>query len=415
MSTLVVVKTGWQQWQRIRAFRTFTARGWRIVVVDQMLNQSLRVADVPVVCDFSAIPSAVKTLRARVGRPDGILTFSDTGVVAAAEIAEALDLPFLPVEVARRAIDKREQRRACAAAGLPVPDWRTLADQEEAVAAVREWGRTVIKPADRAASVAVRLVDSVDGAASAFHEAARASRRGGAVLTERYLEGPEVSVESIAVEGRQRPICQTAKVNTHGPYFVEMGQSVPAALGPELRERVVALAESACSALDLTWGACHTEVKLTEAGPVIVEVNPRLPGDCVPDLIEMAVGLDAYELLGRHALGEAITVEDLVPRRHRGAAIHFRLSSAGTFLGASSPLVSEAPDWLVEMSVTVPPGHRLEEPRSNSDRLGYAICTGDSAPEAAARARSAIDTLAVRFAPEPAVAVPGTGVGSPEG
>lgn len=415
MRTLVVVKTGWQQSQRMFAFRTFTARGWRIAVVDQMLNQSLRIADVPVVCDLSAIPSAVKALRARVGRPDGILTFSDTGVVAAAGIAEALDLPFLPVEVARRAIDKREQRRAFTAAGLPVPDWRTVADQEEAGAAVREWGRAVVKPADRAASVAVRLVDSVDGAASAFQEAAHASRGGGAVLAERYLPGPEVSVESIAVEGRQRPICLTAKVNTHGPYFVEMGQSVPAALEPELRERVVAVAESACAALGLTWGACHTEVKLTEAGPVIVEVNPRLPGDCVPDLIEMAVGLNAYELLGRHALGEAITVGDLAPRRHSGAAIHFRLTSPGTFLGASSPLEAEPPDWLVEMSMTVPPGRRLEEPTSNSDRLGYAICTGDSAPEAAARARSAIDTLAVRFAPEPAVAAPGTGVGSPEG
>jgi S-sulfo-L-cysteine synthase (3-phospho-L-serine-dependent) len=410
MTTLVVVRTGWQQAQRMFAFRTFTARGWRVAVVDQMLNQSLRVADVPVVCDLSAIPQAVEALRARAGRPDGIVTFSDTGLIAAARIADAFDLPFLPVEVARRAIDKREQRRACAAAGLPVPDWRVVTDQEGARTAVRDWGRTVIKPADRAASVAVQLVDSADDAARAFEEAAHASRRGGAVLAERYLPGPEVSVESIAVDGRQRAICMTEKVNTHGPHFVEIGQSVPCALEPELRESVVAVALSACTALGLDWGACHTEVKLTEAGPVIVEVNPRLPGDCVPDLIHMAIGLNAYELLGRQALGEALTLEDLAPRRQRGAAIHFRLNSPGTFLGASSPLEAEPPDWLVELSVTTLPGHRLEAATSNSDRLGYAICTGDSAHEAAARARSAMDTVTVRLAPEPAPAALETGV-----
>lgn len=411
MTTLLVVKTGWQQSQRMLAFRTFTARGWRVAVVDQLLNQSLRVADVPVVCDLSAVPLAVKAVRSRVGRPDGIVTFSDSGLVAAARIAESLGLPFLPVDVAGRAVDKREQRRACAAAGLPVPDWRVVADQEEAGAAARAWGRTVIKPADRAAGVAVRLVDSPEDAARAFQVAARASRRGGAVLAERYLPGPEVSVESIAVNGRQRAVCVTDKVSTHGPHFVEIGQAVPSALEPGLRESVVGVAQSACAALGLAWGACHTELKLTEEGPVIVEVNPRLPGDCVPDLIDMATGVNVYELLGRQAVGEALTVEDLAPRRSRGAAIHFRLTSPGTFLGASSPLEAEPPDWLVELSVTTHPGHRLEEPTSNSDRLGYAICTGGSAQEAADRARWAADTVEVRMGAEPARPALGSRVG----
>lgn len=412
MTTLLVVKTGWQQSQRMLAFRTFATRGWRVAVLDQLLNQSLRVADVPVVCDLSAVPLVLKTVRRRMGRPDGVVTFSDSGLVAAARIAEAFGLPFLAVEVASRAVDKRDQRRACAAAGLPVPDWRLPADQEEAAAAVREWGRTVIKPADRAASVAVRLVDSAEDAARAYQVAARASRRGGAVLAERYLPGPEVSVESIAVDGRQRAICVTDKVSTHGPHFVEIGQAVPSALEPDLREAVVGIAQSACAALGLTWGACHTEVKLTDRGPVIVEVNPRLPGDCVPDLIDMALGVNVYELLGRQALGETITVEDLAPRTRGGAAIHFRLTSRGKFLGASSPLEADPPDWLVELSVTTPPGHRLEEPTSNSDRLGYAICTGGSAGEAAARARWAADTVEVRLAPEPALPAVGSGVGS---
>jgi len=401
MKTLVVVKTGWSLSHRMLAFRTFAARGWRIAVMDRALNQSLRVADVAVTCDLSATAGAVRALLARAGRPDGILTFSDSALAATARLADALGLPFLPVAVADRVTDKRRQRELFAAAGLPVPDWRRLVDEEEAAAAVRDWGRTVIKPADRAASVAVRLVDTVEAARQAYREAARAARQGGAVLAERYLVGPEVSVESIAVDGQQRAVCVTDKVTTHGPHFVELGHAVPSALEPASRERVVEAARLACCALGLGWGACHTEVKLTEAGPVVVEVNARLPGDSVPDLIELALGVNVYELLGRHALGETISLADLAPRRRAGAAIHFLPSAAGTFLGATSPLEAEPPDWLVELSVTASPGHRLEEPVSNSDRIGYAIACGGDSPEAAARALSAVGSVAVRTASEP--------------
>ena len=234
------------------------------------------------------------------------------------------------------------------------------------------------------------------------------------MLAERYLDGNEVSIESIAVEGRQRAICVTDKITTHGPYFVEVAHSVPSALEATLREAAVELALSACAAVGLRWGACHTEVKLSQAGPMVVEVNPRLAGDCIVDLVDLALGLNLYELLGRQALGEEITAADLIPRRYGAAAIHFLTSSPGIFLGATSRLEHEPPDWLVELSVTSSSGQRLPEPRSNSDRIGYAIAVGDSGPVAAARARWAIDSVAVRMAREPAPMAVGTGAGPTE-
>lgn len=401
MRTLVLVKTGWSLSHRMLAFRTFAARGWRLAVMDRALNQSLRVADVPVTCDPSATAAAVRALQARVRRPDGIVTFSDSALAATARLARALDLPFLPVDVADRVTDKRRQREVFAAAGLPVPDWRCPRDEDEAAGAVRAWGPTVIKPADRAASVAVRLVETPEAARLAYREAAGASRRGGAVLAERYLPGPEVSVESIAVDGRQEAVCVTDKVTTRGPSFVELGHAVPSALEPEECGRVVEAARSACRALELGSGACHTEVKLTERGPVVVEVNARLPGDSLPDLIELALGVNLYELLGRQAFGESLTRADLAPRGRAGAAIHFLPSSPGIFVGATSPLEASPPDWLVELSVTAAPGQRLGKPVSNSDRIGYAVAFGARASEAADRAASAIRSLAVRSVPEP--------------
>jgi S-sulfo-L-cysteine synthase (3-phospho-L-serine-dependent) len=399
VKTLLVVKTGWRLAQRLAAFRTFAARGWRVAVADGVLNQSLRVADVPVVCDPAATARAAAAVRARVGRPDGILTFSDSALLATARLARALGLPFLSPRVAGAAVDKREQRLACARAGLPVPEWRDADGPDAAAAAVGEWGRAVVKPANRAAGVAVRLARTEAEARRAWREAADALRPGGRVLVERWLEGPEVSVESIAVGGRQRAVCVTDKVTTAGPHFVEVGHAVPSALAGGERDAVERVALAACDAIGLSWGACHTELKLTADGPAIVEVNARMAGDCIPDLAALALGVDLYELLGRQALGEELTPEDLLPTRDSGAAIHFALGSPGVLEGATSPMEAGPPPWLVELSVTSPPGHPLEAPRSNGDRIGYAIATAATSPEAAARARDAIESLDVALAP----------------
>lgn len=401
MTTLVVVRAGWRPAERMLAFRTFAARGWRIAIMDRVLNQSLCLADVPVVCDLTAIPQAAAALRAKVGRPDGILTFSDTALHATAQLAEFLGLPFLPVQVASEVTNKQHQRQVCEKAGVPVPEWRSVVREDEALAAVRGWGRAIIKPTGRAAGVAVRLAASAATAAEAYREAAAAAaaRAGGGVLVERYLEGPEFSIESIAVGGRQQPICVTSKITTQGPWFVEIGHCVPAVLPDSQRHAVIRVAMAACHALNLTWGACHTEVKLTQEGPMIVEVNARPAGDRVLDLIQLALGVNVYELLGRQALGEDPEAGQLLPPQRRAAAIHFLLAAPGVFRDAASELESRPPHWLVDLSVTGPAGQVLRQPRSNYDRIGYAIAMGNTSAVAAARAKSAIDSVTVRVEP----------------
>lgn len=389
-----MVKSGWPLALRLFAYRTFVRCGWQVAVLDRMLNQSLRFADVPIVCDLSDTEAAARLLRERFGDPEGILTLNDSGLVATALLAEALGLRFLPVSVARRAIDKREQRRAFAAAGLIVPRWGELASPAEAAGAVQRWGPTVIKPVDRAAGAGVRLALSEPEAATAWGEAARESHSG-RVIGEEYVTGREVSVESIASEGRHHVVCVTDKVITQGPRFVEIAHTVPSAVTDAERAGATAAALTACQALRLDWGAAHTEVKLTERGPVVVEVNARLAGDCIVDLVDLALGINMYELVGRQALGAVIGVEHLAPTRAGAASICFRPCSPGRFLAARSALEAAPPEWLVELSVTAQPGSLLGEPLSNADRLGYAIALGGSPDAAARRAREAMDTLEV--------------------
>src|SRR5947209_12082197 len=147
------------------------------------------------------------------------------------------------------------------------------------------------------ASIGVARVDSPGDLAAAFAVAEAASHGGapayeGGVLVEEYLRGPEISVDGAVFDGRYRPFFIAHKQVGFPPYFEEIGHVVDAAdpllVDPELN-RVLAAAHRA---LGLRFAMTHTELRFTDRGPAIIEVNVRLGGDLIPYLGKLATGLD---------------------------------------------------------------------------------------------------------------------------
>jgi biotin carboxylase len=86
------------------------------------------------------------------------------------------------------------------------------------------------------------------------------------------------------------------------PPLRETGYVVPSTLPESARLRVLDLATAALGALRVRHGATHIEIKLTPAGPRIIEVNGRV-GGYVADLIRRATGYDLIRAAITAALG----------------------------------------------------------------------------------------------------------------
>ena len=256
--------------------------------------------------------------RIRAYGPDGITCFIDESVAWTAEIAELLGLPFYSRATATRLSDKLEQRGALRAAGLPTPDfWDAdeLADPTVLDSVVEQAGfPLVIKPRRGVASQGVAALRSPAELRAAIDAAAP-----GTMLVESFIPNPVVpqmpdwnapfvSVEVLACRGRISALGVTGRFPL-AERFQETGQVFPAAVPTQTRDSLVEAALEAVRAVGVQTGILHVEVKWTDAGPVVIEVNGRLGGGHVADFLQKALHADFVQVAMRVALGEDVAFD----------------------------------------------------------------------------------------------------------
>jgi biotin carboxylase len=270
-------------------------------------------------------PGSIERLRAL--SPDAVLTFSDRMVPRTAEIAEALGLLYHSPACARLLTDKYRQRGRLFERGVGTARNALLespADWPEALARIGL--PAVLKPVHGEASrnahkvetaaEGLALVEELLGARAPSDAAAPGAGGESALVLESFISGREtapyadyVSVESIVSHGTVSHLAVTGKFRQPPP-FREVGQFWPALLDPGTKEAVLDLASGAVAALGVRTGILHTEIKLTERGCEVIEVNGRL-GGMIDKLCRTATGVDLIETAGRLALGEHLEMPEL--------------------------------------------------------------------------------------------------------
>ncbi|MBB5800413.1 argininosuccinate lyase [Saccharothrix ecbatanensis] len=334
---------------------------------------------------------------------DGVISSCDYYLATVATVAAHLNLPGPDPQAVERAYRKDLTRTTTRNAGVPGPRFSLTQDWPATAKAAAELGYPlVVKPVDLCAGMHVREVRDEAAlreaflALEAFPVNARGQERVPTVLLEELLVGPEVSVETVTVDGITRVIGVTDKSLAGHPWFVESGHMFPARLSKTDQAAAIDTAVAAIEALGLDSAVAHTEVKLTEDGPRLIEVNPRPAGNQITELVRRVTGIDLPSVFTQLAVGHQ---PDLRARETgvRSAAISFLLPPhAGVLAGIDGvDTLAANPDvvgWALK-----PAGHRAGEPTSNNSYLGHVMVTSPDA-DARARAEQVVNTLEVRYA-----------------
>lgn len=338
--------------------------------------------------DDAAVLAACRTLAQGDGLR-GVTTSSDYYVVTAATAARALGLPAPAPEALVACRDKEQQRHRLAAAGVAIPRFVAAAAPEAAGEAAVALGLpVVVKPVTGSGSVGVRWC--ADRPAVEAHArmllARRWNERGMAipprVLVEQVVEGAEFSVERLA----STTIGVTAKHLGPLPDFVEIGHEFPAWLPAPVAAELAACAAAATCALDLQDCATHTELRWTAHGPVIIEVNPRLAGGFIPELVRLAHGVDLIDQVIALACGDPLC---LAATQAGYAALRFLLSPGDGRVSRIDGIAdAHGGDGVAQVKLYVQPGADVQRRGDFRDRIGHVIARA-AEPERAARAAEA--------------------------
>ncbi|WP_215451965.1 ATP-grasp domain-containing protein [Streptomyces sp. ATCC 21386] len=330
---------------------------------------------------------------------DGGISSCDYHLPTVARIAGHLGLPGPGPQAVADACRKDATRRVLADAGVPGPRFALHEEWADLARAAREIGYPlVVKPVDLCAGMYVRRVDDETELAAAvrsladFPLNARGQRRVPAVLLEELLTGPEVSVETVSHAGAVHVVGVTDKSIGGAPAFIETGHMFPAALTGADTEAAEQTALGALKALGLTDGVvAHTEIKLTPAGPRVVQVNPRPAGNRITELVRHVTGID----LAAAAVDVALGREPDLRRRETGlrsAAVGFLVPETSGTLQALDGGELAAAEHVLEVQLAEP-GRQVKAAGSNNEYLGHVMAGDPDGPGARGRVEALLGEL----------------------
>jgi len=324
---------------------------------------------------------------------DGVICVASDVPRTVAGVAEAFGLPGPTTATAVLATDKLAMKERFARDAVPIP-WFTAVGSAAELAALD--GPLIVKPVDsRGARGVIRLGAGVDPE-WAF-AAARAESPTGRVMAERFLDGPQVSTESLVIAGVAHTVGLADRNYEHlerfAPYVIEDGGELPTRHDPAPIADVV---QRAATSLGVRNGVVKGDVVIHDGRPHVIELAARLSGGylCTHE-IPLSTGVDFVGCAIRIALGEPPQPDELVPRFARGVAQRWLFPPPGRVVAISgADAVAVRPEVeLCELRAAI--GDTVPPVTSHPARAGLVITTGDTREQAVTAARSAVGAIAI--------------------
>jgi biotin carboxylase len=310
-----------------------------------------------------AVAQAVSAFVASGRRIDAVACFHEGSLRAAARVAADLGLPGNTPEAVMNMRDKAQTIDVLTAAGIGCPRSRLVTSADEAVAAAAEFGLpVVVKPQSSASSQGVTKAKDEGALRHAYEMVAGIhkrtefrqgeyavrnistvymdpERRG--VLVQELLSGPEFALDFVYADGEFFLLGIHDKPSEwEGDAFIETVYITPSGLDSSRQQLIVDTAVRGLRAVGATTGGAHVEIRLTEDGPKIIEINGRLGGTTayVQESIQASTGVWGPREYLRAVLGERPQVAPAKENAGFVALLAGRTGRIAGFQGASEVL-----------------------------------------------------------------------------
>ncbi|HJW42143.1 MAG TPA: ATP-grasp domain-containing protein [Rhizomicrobium sp.] len=342
--------------------------------------------------------AAAERFNRKIRKIDGTICVAADAPLTTATVAQRLGLPGISIASAELASDKLAMKRRFAECDVPVPWFAEIPTPQALQRFAIERGRDlVVKPVDSHGSRGVQRVAAVADLDQAF-AFARSHSPSERVMVEQYLEGPQVSTESVIVGGR----CFTPGfsdrnyefLDRFAPYFVENGGDLPSQLPADVQQKVKDVVARAASALGITNGTVKGNIVIHQGEPYVIELAARLSGGffCTRE-IPLNTGVDFIGAAIKIALGEAVAPEEFEPRHFTPVIQRYAFPAAGRVVSIEGAEQARSVAGVAEVIVTAKPGDIIPEAGDKRPSAAMVLTVGPSREAALAAANDALACL----------------------
>ena len=350
-------------------------------------------------CDLTRPDLVVAALRGHLGRhnvePAGVACFDCESMALAAEVASSLSLRYVSPAAVVACRSKLISKQLWREAGLPCPRVGIVGNASDAVRFVEHIrAPAVIKPLTGSGSELLFVCSDEDDCVAAVrtiesrlarHTDARMYKRytyGGAEVDprrafaiEEFVRGPEYSCDFLLDGDRVEVVRIAHKVPDRGStpgtiLAYELPADLPAGIVfEEFRNQL----HDAAHALGVDRAVCMLDFIVYDERAVMLELTPRVGGDCLPPLVLASCGLDMLGLALDFAEGRPVAI----PGRSRWrplVGLRVFASRAGVVRRIDTQAALADPRVL-ECYLKRAPGHRVVLPPDDYDSrlLGHVI------------------------------------------
>ncbi|MDG4795658.1 ATP-grasp domain-containing protein [Micromonospora sp. WMMD1082] len=288
--------------------------------LDRLGPQDLEVIDV----DTTDVDACAAILD-RVPDLAGLVNSTDIWMLPGAYLAERYGLATFGLQVARTLRDKAQVRTLLHRAGLSRANATRVNATAEAVsdAATAIGYPMILKDSAGTSSRSVWLLRDDAERDRAAREAADATLLGWHLVAEPYFPGPVYSAETVSWQGHTRLLGIAVHIHTPEPVRREEAVAFPVAVPRAELDRLETWIGEVLAAVGFTDGVAHTEFAHTPDGPEVVEINGRIAGAVIGEMMCRSLGVNVYTAVVDVALRRRPRLLDATLTSGRGYGMTF--------------------------------------------------------------------------------------------
>jgi biotin carboxylase len=223
-------------------------------------------------------------------------------------------------------------------------------------------------------------------------------------MIESFLDGPQISTESIIINGQAFTPGFSDRnyefLEKYAPYIIENGGDLPSFLSHKIQQEVKNTVEKAARSMGISTGVIKGDIVIHNSKANIIEIAARLSGGffCSHE-IPLNTGVDFLKAAIQIATGKTPDHRDLLPKHQKHVSQRYFFPYPGKILKIDNHQEVTEREGIAFLQIRVKKGDIIHPVHNHPARAGLVIAVGKNREEATKRAEKAVADIRIVTAP----------------